>query len=80
LIHESNGWLFSRSAFVHHMCGWTLVLGAIFPLGKVFKPRVFGFGAGYALTIIVLAIVLYTSRDVSPIFGHLDPDAGTPHR
>jgi hypothetical protein len=80
LIHEPNGLLFSRSAFVHHMCGWALLVGALFALGKTFKPRSFGFSAGYALTFIVVAVVLYTARDVSPIFGHLDPDAGAPHR
>jgi hypothetical protein len=80
LFHESNGWLFSRSAFVHHVCGWVLIVGAIFPLGKAFKPRSIGFGAGYALTIIAVAAVLYTARDVAPIFGHLDPDAGVPRR
>jgi hypothetical protein len=80
LIHEANGPFFSRSAFVHHVCGWVLIIGALFPLGKAFKPRSVGFGAGYALTMIVVAIVLYTARDVAPIFGHLDPDAGVPRR
>jgi hypothetical protein len=80
LIHEANGWFFARSAFVHHMCGWVLIIGALFPLGKTFKPRSVGFGTGYALTLIAAAIVLYTARDVAPIFGHLDPDAGAPHR
>lgn len=80
LIHEANPWLYSRSAFVHHVCGWTLLVGALFPLGVAFKPRSFTFGAGYALTFVALAVALYTSRDVAPIFGHLDPSAGVPHR
>ncbi len=42
LIHEANPWLYSRSAFVHHVCGWTLLLGALFPLGAAFKPRSLG--------------------------------------
>ena len=25
LVHEQNGWLFARSAFLHHLIGWTLV-------------------------------------------------------
>ena len=33
LIHEANPWLYSRSAFVHHACGWILIVGALFPLG-----------------------------------------------
>ena len=24
LVHEQNGWLFARSAFLHHLIGWTL--------------------------------------------------------
>jgi hypothetical protein len=80
LIHEANPWLYSRSAFVHHVCGWTLLVGALFPLGVAFKPRSVGFGAGYALVFVAVAVALYTSRDVAPIFGHLDPTAGVAHR
>lgn len=80
LIHEANGWLFSRSAFVHHLAGWLVLIGAVFPLGKVFRPRSLGFATGYALVFVAIAVVLYASRDVAPIFGHLDPDAGVPHR
>jgi hypothetical protein len=80
LIHEANPWLYSRSAFVHHVCGWTLLVGALFPLGAAFKPRSFVFNAGYALVVVAVAITLYTSRDVAPVFGHLSPSAGVPHR
>jgi hypothetical protein len=80
LIHETNPWLYSRSAFVHHVCGWALLVGALFPLGAAFKPRSLGFNAGYALVVIAVAVVLFSVRDVSPIFGHLDPTAGVPHR
>ena len=24
LVHEQNGWLYARSAFVHHAAGWTV--------------------------------------------------------
>ncbi len=78
LIHEQNGWLFSRSAFVHHACGWTLIVGALFPLGKMFRPRFAGFSAGYAVTFVVLAVVLFSARDVAPIFGHYS--GGIAHR
>jgi hypothetical membrane protein len=80
LIHEANPWLYSRSAFVHHLCGWTLLLGALFPLGAAFKPRSWVFNGGYALVIVAVAVALYTSRDVAPVFGHLSPSAGVPHR
>jgi len=80
LIHEANPWLFSRSAFGHHLCGWVLIAGALFPLGKTFNARSWVYNGGYALTLVVLAVVLFANRDVAPIFGHLSPDAGLPHR
>jgi hypothetical protein len=80
LIHEPNGWLFSRSAFVHHASGWLLLLGAVFPFLLTFRPRSTALGVGYALTFILLAVVLYTARDVAPIFGHFSPEAGVPRR
>jgi hypothetical protein len=80
LIHESNPWLYSRSAFVHHVCGWLLLVGGLFPLGIALRPRSLTFKAGYALVVVGLAVALYSSRDVAPIFGHLDPSAGAPHR
>jgi hypothetical protein len=80
LIHEANPWLYSRSAFVHHTCGWILLIGALFPLGLAFRPRSWVFASGYALVIVAVSIVLYSSRDVAPVFGHLDPAAGVQHR
>jgi hypothetical protein len=80
LIHEANPWLYARSAFVHHVCGWTLLVGALFPLGAAFKPRSLVFNSGYALIAVVVAVALYASRDVAPIFGHIDPSAGVAHR
>jgi hypothetical protein len=80
LIHEANPWLYSRSAFVHHVCGWTLLVGALFPLGAAFKPRSLAFNAGYALVVVAIAITLFSVRDVAPIFGHLNPAAGVEHR
>ena len=38
------------------------------------------FRAGFALTFVVVAAMLYTDRDVAPIFGHLSAYAGIPHR
>ena len=80
LIHEANPWLYSRSAFVHHVCGWTLLIGALFPLGAAFKPRSWVFNSGYALVLVAVGVALYTSRDVAPIFGHLSSSAGVAHR
>jgi FtsH-binding integral membrane protein len=80
LIHEQHSWLYTRSAFVHHVAGWTLIVGAIFPLVGTWRPRSAWVNAGFAVTIVTLAVVLYTARDTAPIFGHFSPQAGIPHR
>lgn len=71
LIHEQNSWLFARSAFLHHAIGWVLVAGAIFPIGQALRPRRPVWIAGFALTFIVMAGLLFADRDLAPIFGHL---------
>ena len=80
LIHEQNGWLYARSAFLHHLIGWTLVTGAVFPLLRSFRPRASALQTGFALVFIVLSVSLYCDRDIAPVFGHLSPVAGEPHR
>ena len=80
LIHEQNGWYFQRSAFLHHLIGWLMVGAAIFPLGRALRRRSLVFESGFALTFVVLAVCLYCDRDLAPVFGHLSPLAGTPHR
>jgi hypothetical protein len=80
LIHEQNGWLFARAAFLHHVIGWTLIVGSIFPLMRALRPRVPVFQAGFALVFVLLAVFLFSDRDTAPIFGHLSPLAGAPHR
>jgi hypothetical protein len=80
LIHEQNGWLFQRSAFLHHALGWTLVVSAIFPIGQAFRSRSWVFNGGFALTFVTAAVLLYCDRDLAPIFGHLSQSAGLPHR
>ena len=80
LVHEQNGWLFSRSAFVHHAMGWVMIGGAFFPVARTFRPRSFALGAGFAATLLVVSVLLYSHRDVSDIFGHLSPTAGEPRR
>jgi hypothetical protein len=70
LIHEQNALLYSRSAFLHHAIGWLLVVGALFPLGAALRPRLAVWGTGFALTFVLLAVLLYADRDAAPIFGH----------
>ena len=76
LIHEQNGWLFSRGAFLHHAIGWTLIVSTVFPIGQAIRPRVFAWNAGFAMTWVAVAVLLYADRDVAAIFGHLSPLAG----
>jgi hypothetical protein len=80
IIHEQNSWLFARSAFLHHTLGWTFIVTAIFPLALVFRPRSDALRACFALMIVIVSVQLFADRDVAPIFGHLSPLAGEPHR
>lgn len=80
LVHEPNGWLFSRSAFVHNACGWVLLGGAVVALALTLRPRSTALGTAFALTFVVLAVILYADRDVAPVLGHLSPDAGVARR
>lgn len=70
LIHEQNPLLYSRSAFLHYALGWTCVVAALFPLGQALRPRRLVWSAGFALTWVVLAVLLFSDRDAAPIFGH----------
>ena len=80
LIHEQNDWFFQRSAFLHHLLGWTLIVCAIFPLARCIRPRSRTVATGFALTFVVISVLLYCDRDVAPVFGHISPIAGTPRR
>jgi hypothetical protein len=80
LVHEQNPWLFQRSSFLHHLMGWTLLVAAVFPLARVVRPRSGVFATGFALTFVVVAVMLFSDRDVAPVFGHISPLAGTPRR
>ena len=80
LVHEQNSWYFARSAFLHHLIGWTVLGAAVFPLVRVFRRHSVAANSGFALTFVVLAVFLYCDRDLAPVFGHLSPLAGAPHR
>jgi hypothetical protein len=80
LVHEQNSWLFQRSSFLHHLLGWTLVVASIFPLARCVRPRSQVVATGFALTFVAVAVMLYCDRDVAPVFGHISPLAGEPHR
>jgi hypothetical protein len=76
LVHEQNPLLYSRSAFLHHALGWTLVVAALFPAGQALQPRRLVWRVGFALTFVALAALLYADRDVAPIFGHFGEALG----
>jgi hypothetical protein len=80
IVHEQNAWFFARSAFLHHLLGWTFLVAAVVPLALVFRPRSTTLQSAFALTFVVLAVMLYCDRDLAPVFGHLSPLAGVPHR
>ena len=44
--------------------------------GRRFWPRRAFFQAGFALTFVAVAVLLFADRDVAPIFGHLSDTAG----
>lgn len=77
VVHEQNPWLFSRSAFLHHVLGWILIVAALFPLGQALQPKRVAWSLGFAVTFVAVAVLLYADRDVAPIFGHLSEFAGS---
>jgi hypothetical protein len=44
------------------------------------RPRSQAVAAGFALTFVVGAVMLFCDRDVAPVFGHISPLAGEQHR
>ena len=76
IVHEQNPWLYSRSAFLHHAIGGVVAVAALFPLAEALRPRAAVWRAGFALSFVVVAVLLYADRDLAPIFGHLS-DAAT---
>ena len=80
LLHEQNGWLYARAAFLHHAIGWTVAAAAVFTVARAFRPRAVAVQAGFALILVVVSVFLFSDRDNAPIFGHISPLAGQPHR
>jgi hypothetical protein len=80
LVHEQQSWLYSRAAFGHHLIGWVAIGGALIPLLLTFRPRSPSLGVCFAVLLLTFSVILYADRDTAPIFGHLSPEAGVPHR
>lgn len=76
LVHEQNDLLYARSSFLHHAIGWMLVVAALFPLGQALRPRQVVWRAGFALTFVLLAVLLFADRDAAPIFGRFGAGGG----
>src|SRR5436853_6897081 len=73
IVHEQNPWFFARSAFLHHLLGWTFLLGGLVPLALAFRPRSAVLQASLALVIVAVSGMLFSGRDVAPAFGQLSP-------
>ena len=80
IVHEQQHWLFARAAFLHHMLGWTLLVGAVFPLAQAFRPRSRTAALGFASVLFAISFLLFSDRDTAAIFGPLSQFAGVPHR
>ena len=80
IVHEQNPWFFARSAFLHHLLGWTFLVAALIPLALVWRPRSTALQSCFALSLVVVSVMLFCDRDVAPVFGHLSPLAGVEHR
>jgi hypothetical protein len=80
LVHEQNSWFFARAAFLHHALGWGLIVAAVFPLVQAFRPRSVAAATGFAMTFVIVAVLLFSDRDAAPIFRHFSRFAGIPHR
>jgi hypothetical protein len=80
LIHEQNPWLYQRSAFLHHSLGWLLIVATTIAVARALRPRSVAVGSAFALVFVVVAVLLYADRDLAPVFGHISPTLGAPHR
>ena len=50
------------------------------PLARALRPNWAFANAGIAFVFVFVAVALYSDRDLAPVFGHLSPIAGQPHR
>ena len=80
IVHEQNPWFFARSAFLHHLLGWTFIVAAVVPARARLAPALDRAAPLLRADDRRVAIQLFSDRDVAPIFGHLSPLAGEPHR
>ncbi len=80
LVHEQNPWFFARSAFLHHLLGWTFIGMALVTLALAWRPSSLVLRSGFALIVVTASVMLFCDRDVAPVFGHLSPLAGVEHR
>ena len=81
LVHEQNAWFFARSAFLHHLVGWTLVGRRARPARRSSSGRARSCCRPASRSSVSRSsVMLFSDRDVAPVFGHLSPLAGAPHR
>jgi hypothetical protein len=69
LAHERRGWLSGRSPFVHHLCAWTLIAGAVLAVALIVHPRSALLRTAVALVFVVVAVELFSTRDHGPVLA-----------
>ena len=80
IVHEQNPWWFARAAFLHHLVGWTFIGLAAIALVAALRPCSDAVRVCFAAGVVAVSVMLFCDRDTAPVFGHLSPLAGAPHR
>jgi len=74
IVHEQKPVLFARSRSCTTCSGGTFSSRANLPAPVAWKPRCGCWQECFAMTIVTVAIMLFSDRDVQPpVFGHLSP-------
>jgi hypothetical protein len=53
-----------------------LVVASLCPLAQAVRPRQVVWRAGFAVTFLLLAVLLFADRDAAPIFGRYGVGGG----
>ena len=58
IVHEQNPWFFARSAFLHHLLGWTFIACAASRCSRI-CGRVRPATGGFALSVVLVSVMLF---------------------
>src|SRR5689334_2176838 len=56
IVHEQNPWFFARSAFLHHLVGWTFIAMAAIALAVALRPRSAVLRGAFAVAIVAVSV------------------------